>query len=103
MIKLVKSMLPAKKKHVKTLESSGMPVRSDKAILKELFRIAIPVSLGASVMSLVNLIDGYSLPIQFIGDGKRKLPFGNGWFFCYVADNRIGGYRQNSHDKNNDR
>lgn len=32
-------------------------VRSDRAILKELFRIAIPVSLGASVMSIVNLID----------------------------------------------
>ena len=36
---------------------SGLSVRSDKALLKELFRIAIPVSLGASVMSLVNLID----------------------------------------------
>lgn len=38
-------------------EPSGMAVRSDKAIIKELFRIAIPVSLGASVMSIVNLID----------------------------------------------
>lgn len=46
-----------KKKHSKNHVSAGMPVRSDKAILKELFRIAIPVSLGASVMSLVNLID----------------------------------------------
>lgn len=34
-----------------------MPVRSDRAILKALFKLAIPVSLGASVMSLVNLID----------------------------------------------
>lgn len=46
-----------KKKHTRTLAPAGMPVRSDKEILKELFRIAIPVSLGASVMSLVNLID----------------------------------------------
>ncbi len=36
---------------------SYMPVRPDRQIVKELFRIAIPVSLGASVMSLVNLID----------------------------------------------
>ena len=34
-----------------------MPVRADREIITELFRIAIPVSLGASVMSLVNLID----------------------------------------------
>lgn len=46
-----------KKRYDRTLEKVGMPIRSDKAILKELFRIAIPVSLGASVMSLVNLID----------------------------------------------
>ncbi len=36
---------------------SGLEVRSDRAIIKELFRIAVPVSLGASVMSVVNLID----------------------------------------------
>ncbi|MGN1345295.1 MAG: oligosaccharide flippase family protein [Eubacteriales bacterium] len=35
----------------------GMPVRSDRTILKELFKIAVPVSLGSSVMSLVNLVD----------------------------------------------
>ncbi len=34
-----------------------LPVREDKTLIKELFRIAIPVSLGASVMSVVNLID----------------------------------------------
>lgn len=34
-----------------------LPVRDDRTLIKELFRIAIPVSLGASVMSLVNLID----------------------------------------------
>ncbi len=50
-------LLAAKKRHNKTTVPSGMPVRDDKAIIKELFRIAIPVSLGASVMSLVNLID----------------------------------------------
>ncbi len=36
---------------------TGLAVRPDRAIAKELFRIAIPVSLGASVMSVVNLID----------------------------------------------
>lgn len=46
-----------KRRSDKTVVSSGMPVRADRAIVKELFRIAIPVSLGASVMSLVNLID----------------------------------------------
>lgn len=46
-----------KKKYEKNVELTGMPVRSNKEILKELFRIAIPVSLGASVMSLVNLVD----------------------------------------------
>ncbi|MDD6879892.1 MAG: oligosaccharide flippase family protein, partial [bacterium] len=46
-----------KKRSAKSFVPSGMAVRSDKAIIKELFRIAIPVSLGASVMSLVNLID----------------------------------------------
>lgn len=34
-----------------------LPIRDDKTLIKELFRIAIPVSLGASVMSVVNLID----------------------------------------------
>ncbi len=50
-------LLISKKRHDRGICPAGMPVRSDKAILKELFRIAIPVSLGASVMSLVNLID----------------------------------------------
>lgn len=50
-------LLMSKKKFDKNEVKSGMPVRDDKAIIKELFRIAIPVSLGASVMSLVNLID----------------------------------------------
>jgi stage V sporulation protein B len=36
-----------------------MPVRPDRQIIKELFRIAIPVSLGASVMSVVNVIDNF--------------------------------------------
>ncbi len=35
----------------------GMAVRSDGTILKKLFLIAIPVSLGASVMSIVNFVD----------------------------------------------
>lgn len=50
-------LLAGKKRFMKTKTMAGMPVREDKAIIKELFRIAIPVSLGASVMSLVNLID----------------------------------------------
>lgn len=50
-------LLVSKKRFSKSVSLAGMPVRDDKAIIKELFRIAIPVSLGASVMSLVNLID----------------------------------------------
>lgn len=50
-------LLISKKRFTRKMEISEMPVRDDKAIIKELFRIAIPVSLGASVMSLVNLID----------------------------------------------
>lgn len=46
-----------KKRSDKALMPSNTQVRPDRAIVKELFRIAIPVSLGASVMSLVNLID----------------------------------------------
>lgn len=46
-----------KKLAAKNVVPSGMPVRSDRKLAKELFRIAIPVSLGASVMSLVNLVD----------------------------------------------
>ncbi len=47
----------SKKRFEKYEKPLGMPVRSDRAIVKEMFRIAIPVSLGASVMSLVNLVD----------------------------------------------
>ena len=50
-------LLIMKRRNAKTFTPSGMTVRSDRQIIKELFRIAIPVSLGASVMSLVNLID----------------------------------------------
>ncbi|MBQ4354207.1 MAG: polysaccharide biosynthesis protein [Clostridia bacterium] len=46
-----------KNRFMKKIEPSGTAVRADKVIAKELFRIAIPVSLGASVMSLVNMID----------------------------------------------
>ncbi len=46
-----------KKRMDKAQTLCDMPVRADKVIIKELFKIAIPVSLGASVMSLVNLID----------------------------------------------
>ena len=50
-------LLFSKRRFSKSVSLAGMPVRDDKSIIKELFRIAIPVSLGASVMSLVNLID----------------------------------------------
>jgi len=45
------------KKNKKKRQAGLLGSRSDGAIAKELFRIAIPVSLGASVMSVVNLID----------------------------------------------
>lgn len=35
--------------------------RSTVSIIKELFRIAIPVSLGASVMTIVNVIDSWAI------------------------------------------
>lgn len=50
-------LLAMKRRSSKKVELIGMPVRADREIIKELLRIAIPVSLGASVMSLVNLID----------------------------------------------
>ncbi len=50
-------LLAVKRVSVRKYVPCGMEVRSDGKIIKELFRIAIPVSLGASVMSLVNLID----------------------------------------------
>ncbi|MBQ7599281.1 MAG: polysaccharide biosynthesis protein [Clostridia bacterium] len=46
----------------------GMETRSTSAIVKELFRIAVPVSLGASVMSVVNVIDDY-LIMNILQDG----------------------------------
>lgn len=46
-----------KKRMDKEKSECNMPVRDDRTLIRELFRIAIPVSLGASVMSLVNLID----------------------------------------------
>ncbi|MBE6541939.1 MAG: hypothetical protein E7672_05785 [Ruminococcaceae bacterium] len=50
-------LIAVRKKYTKAYVPCGMTVRPTKAIVKELFRIAIPVSLGASVMSLVNLVD----------------------------------------------
>lgn len=50
-------LIAVRRRHTKNYVPCGMKVRSNKAIAKELFRIAIPVSLGASVMSLVNLVD----------------------------------------------
>ena len=50
-----------KKRSDRTVIPSNTTVRPDRAIAKELFRIAIPVSLGASVMSVVNLIDTFAI------------------------------------------
>ncbi len=52
-------LLIKKRGHDKATPFTGMETRSTPAIIKELFRIAIPVSLGASVMSVVNVIDDY--------------------------------------------
>ncbi len=62
-----------KKRYDKKITMMQMPVRSDKAIAKELFRIAIPVSLGASVMSLVNLIDT-AVILHLLKDGFSFFP-----------------------------
>jgi len=50
-------LLINKRRLMKEHEPCDLPVRSNKKIAVELFKIAIPVSLGASVMSLVNLVD----------------------------------------------
>ncbi len=50
-------LLVQKKRMESVIPKCDLPVRTDRKIICELFRIAIPVSLGASVMSLVNLID----------------------------------------------
>ena len=48
-----------KKKSERKNIPCDMPVRSSKRIIWELFRIAVPVSLGQSVISLVALIDNF--------------------------------------------
>lgn len=46
-----------KRKARKNYKPLGLQTRSNGKILKELFRIAVLVSLGASVMSVINLLD----------------------------------------------
>jgi stage V sporulation protein B len=75
----------------KTVTLTGKPVRSNTAIIKELFRIAIPVSLGASVMSVVNVIDNFiimHLLQEGIRIGPATLP---GLNFGYAAAKGLNG------------
>jgi len=84
-------LLFSKKRFDRGTVLSGMPVRSTKAIVKELFRIAIPVSLGASVMSVVNVIDNFiimHLLQEGISFGPMKLA---GLSFGYDAAKSLNG------------
>ncbi len=84
-------LLFSKKRFDRGTVLSGMPVRSTKAIVKELFRIAIPVSLGASVMSVVNVIDNFiimHLLQEGISFGPMKLA---GLDFGYEAAKSLNG------------
>ena len=75
----------------KTVALTGKPVRSSTAIIKELFRIAIPVSLGASVMSVVNVIDNFII-MHLLQEGIRLGPVTlPGLDFGYVAAKGLNG------------
>ena len=56
-IAVIYLLIEKKRYDKKIVITEGMPVRSSGQIVKALFKIAIPVSLGASVMSIVNVID----------------------------------------------
>ncbi len=70
---------------------SGLQTRTTKQIVKELFRIAIPVSLGASVMSVVNVIDNFII-MHLLQDGIRIGPFSlTGLLFDYDTAKGLNG------------
>ncbi len=84
-------LLISKRRFDRGTVMTGMPVRSTKAIVKELFRIAIPVSLGASVMSVVNVIDNFiimHLLQEGISFGPLKMA---GLDFGYEAAKGLNG------------
>lgn len=84
-------LLISKRRFDRGTVMAGMPVRSTKAIVKELFRIAIPVSLGASVMSVVNVIDNFiimHLLQEGISFGPLKMA---GLDFGYEAAKGLNG------------
>jgi stage V sporulation protein B len=84
-------LLICKKRFSGGTERTGMPVRTDRQIIKELFRIAIPVSLGASVMSVVNVIDDVII-MGLLQDGRRAGPiFLSGLDFGYPAAKALNG------------
>lgn len=91
-------LLIVKKKYTKTYVPRGMPVRSDKELIKQLFIIAIPVSLGASVMSVVNVIDDWSI-MNILQNGiipkDSSFVLGNVWkeapeFLTRIFDTGLG-------------
>ncbi len=84
-------LLVSKKRFSRSTALTGMGVRTDGQIVKELFRIAIPVSLGASVMSVVNVIDDVII-MGLLQDGLRAGPvFLSGLDFGYPAAKALNG------------
>ena len=84
-------LLFRKRAYDKQVVPAGLAVRSNGAIVKELFRIAIPVSLGASVMSVVNVIDNFvimHLLQEGITLGPLNLP---GLAYGYEAAKSLNG------------
>lgn len=47
----------SKKKSALPMQDDSLPVRRDRAILKSLVKIAVPITIGASVFSLTSIID----------------------------------------------
>ena len=84
-------LLFSKKRFSRGTALAGMEVRSDRQIVKELFRIAIPVSLGASVMSVVNVIDDVII-MGLLQKGLTVGPFFlSGLDFGYPAAKALNG------------
>ena len=84
-------LLIGKKRFDRNTVLPDLPVRSDKAIIRELFRIAIPVSLGSSVMSVVNVIDNFII-MHLLQEGIKIGPFTlSGLDFGYEAAKGLNG------------
>ena len=73
----------ARVREIKTL-SKGQTARPKKAIFKQLLKIAIPVTIGASVISITNLID-LLLVMNRLGDAGFTQAQANSLYGTYTA------------------